>query len=104
MQLLQFTIKVDDAFFAKKVTSSTIFTFFTNYEIMHLSCGDECNLNKVRALLHPSVLNDNFPQQIFITKRPILVVFELQFLMRAIQLDGHVQTSATSPPCFQKPL
>ncbi len=34
-------------FFAKKAASSTIFTFFTNYEIKHLSCGDECNFNKV---------------------------------------------------------
>jgi hypothetical protein len=37
-----------------------------------LSCGDECNLNKARALLHPSVLNDNFLHQIFMITRPIL--------------------------------
>jgi hypothetical protein len=60
--LLQIVVKVDEAFFVKKTTSSAIFTFFTNYEIKHSSCGDECNLNKVRALLHPSVSNDDFPQ------------------------------------------
>jgi hypothetical protein len=68
--LLQIIVKVDDAFFAKESTSSTILTFFTSYEIKHLNCGDECNLNKVRALLHLNVSNDNFPQQIFMIKGP----------------------------------
>ncbi len=52
-------------------TSFTILTFFTNYEIEHSSCWDECNLNKARVLLHPNVPNDNFPQQIFMIKRPV---------------------------------
>jgi hypothetical protein len=50
---------VDDAFFAKKSTSSTILTF-VNYESKDPNYEDECNLNKAKALLHPSVLNDNF--------------------------------------------
>jgi hypothetical protein len=101
--LLQIIVKVDDAVFAKKVSSSTIFTFFTKYEIKHLSCGDECNPNKVRALLHPSVSNDNFSTN-FHDQKAHLVVFELHFLLPTIQLDGHVHTRATSPPCLQKPL
>jgi hypothetical protein len=62
---------VDDAFFTKKVASSTIFTFFISYEIKHSNCGDEYNLNKARVLLHPNVSNDDFPQQILVIKRPI---------------------------------
>jgi hypothetical protein len=46
----------------------TILTFIANYEIRHSSFGDECNLVKVRALLHPNVSNDNFPKEIFMTK------------------------------------
>jgi hypothetical protein len=53
--LLQFIRKVDNVFLAKKSTSSTILTFFANYEIKHPSCGDECNFNKAKALLHPCV-------------------------------------------------
>jgi hypothetical protein len=59
---------VDDVVFAKKLTSFTILTFIANYEIRHSSFGDECNLVKVRALLHPNVSNDNFPKEIFMTK------------------------------------
>ncbi len=56
-------------------------------------------------MLHPNVSNDNFPQQIFHEQKTHMVVFELHFLMVAIQLDGHVHTSATtSPLCLQKPL
>jgi hypothetical protein len=62
---------VDDVFFAKKAKLSTILTFSTNYEIKYLNCGDECNLNKVRALLHPNVSNDDFSQQVFMIKKPI---------------------------------
>ncbi len=47
-------------FFAKKLTLSTILTFFINYEMSHPNCGDECYFNNVRALLHPNVSNENF--------------------------------------------
>jgi hypothetical protein len=53
---------VNHAFFAKKSTLFTILTFFAKDEIKYPSCGDECNLDKARALLHPNVSNDNFPQ------------------------------------------
>jgi len=68
---LQIIVKMDDAFFAKKSTSSTILTFFANYEIKHSNYGDEYNLNKAKALLHPNVSIDNFSQQIFMIKKPI---------------------------------
>jgi hypothetical protein len=58
--LLQINVKVDDAFFVKILILSTDLTFFASYEIKHPTCGDEYNLDKVKALLHPNVLNDNF--------------------------------------------
>jgi hypothetical protein len=35
-------------------------TFFINYEMRHPNCGDEWYFNNMRALLHPSVSNENF--------------------------------------------
>jgi hypothetical protein len=57
--MLQIIVKVGEMFFAKKLTLSTILTFI-NYEMRHPNCGDECDLNNPRALLHPNVPNDNF--------------------------------------------
>jgi hypothetical protein len=62
---------VDDALFAKKLISSTILTLLTNYGIRHPNCGDECNLDKVRTLLHSNVSNENFPKENFMIKIPI---------------------------------
>jgi hypothetical protein len=44
-----------------------------------LNYGDKCNLNKAKALLHPNVSNDDFPQQIFMIKRPIWWCFNYIF-------------------------
>ncbi len=74
--LLQFILKVDDVSFAKKLTLFTILTFFVSYDIRHLSCGDECNFNKARALLHPNGLNDNFPKEGLHDQRAHMVGFD----------------------------
>ncbi len=68
-------VKVDDTFFAKKLTLSTILTFFINYKIKHLSCGNECNLDKVLNETCHNNLHD---------RKAHLVGFELGFLMLAI--------------------
>jgi hypothetical protein len=62
---LQIIVKVDDAFFAKKGTLTTILTFFANYEIKHPSCEDECNLDKVMTLLHIPMCRMTISHNIF---------------------------------------
>jgi hypothetical protein len=74
--LLQFILKVDDVFFVRKLTLSTILTFFISYEIRYSSCGDECNFNKTRALLHPNVLNDIFPKKGLHNQKAHMVGFD----------------------------
>jgi hypothetical protein len=61
-------VKVDDVFFAYKLTLLTILTFLTNYEIKHQMAGIN---DKVKALLHPNLSNDNLPKEIFMIKKPI---------------------------------
>jgi len=84
-------------------TSSTVFTFFTSYEIKHWRCGDECNFNKVRlcCILMCWMIISHIKSS-WSKGHPI--VFELHFLMLPIQLIGHVYTRAISLPCLQKPL
>jgi hypothetical protein len=61
-------VKVDDVFFAYKLTLSNTLTFHTNYEIKHQMVGMNDN---VKALLHPNLSNDNLPKEIFIIKKPV---------------------------------
>jgi hypothetical protein len=60
--------KVDDVFFAYKLTLSTTLTFLTNYEIKHQMVRMN---DKVKALLHPNLSNDNLPKEIFMIEKPI---------------------------------
>jgi hypothetical protein len=61
-------VKVDDVFFAYKLTLSTTLTFLTNCEIKYQMVGIN---DKVKALLHPNLSNDNLPKEIFMIKKPI---------------------------------
>jgi hypothetical protein len=61
---------VDYVFFAKKLAFSTILAFLASYEMRHQGCGDECNVDKAMALLHPSVSKDNFSKEVFMVKGP----------------------------------
>jgi hypothetical protein len=45
-------VKVDDLFFAYRLTLSTTLTFLTHYEIKHQMVGMN---DKVKALLHPNL-------------------------------------------------
>jgi len=36
----------------------------------HPCCGDEWNVDKARALLHPSVSKDKFSKEVFMVKGP----------------------------------
>jgi hypothetical protein len=41
-----------------------------SYEMKRLGCGDECNVDKARALLHPNVSKNNFSKEVFMVKGP----------------------------------